>query len=193
MNRPRALPRFLLTTDAARCPDPLPLLASLPRDSGVIYRHYEHPERDALAHELARLCRRRGFPLLIADDLALALRLRACGVHLPQWRLGCGDASGRLLAMRRPHAGFCITTSVHSLAALARVAHLPVDGVLLSPVFATASHPQANPIGAVRLAAWTRRHGRQIAIHALGGMDGRTRRRLQHCLLAGTAATAWRE
>lgn len=192
MRRSRALPRFLLATDAQRCPDPLPLVSALPGDAGVIYRHYGHPGRDALAREVAALCRRRGLPLLIANDLSLALRVRAQGVHLPQWRLRRGEAPGRPSALRRPHEGFRVTVSVHSLACLARAARLPVDGVLLSPAFATASHPQGKPIGAMRFASWSRRYGRQVAIYALGGMDGPARRRLQHCLLAGTAATRWR-
>ena len=186
------LPRFLLATDAVRCPDPLPLISALPRDSGVIYRHYGHPRREALAHEVAAFCRRRGRLLLVADDIALALRVRAQGVHLPQWRLGRGDALGRLTALRRPHEGFRLTVSVHSPASLARAARLPVDGVLLAPAFATASHPERQALGPVRIAAWSRRHGREVAIYALGGMDGQARRRLQHCLLAGTAATRWR-
>ena len=192
MSRPRALPSFLLATDAARCPDPLPLIACLPPDAGVVYRHYRHPGRDVLAREVAALCRRRRLPLLVAGDLALALRVRAQGLHLPQWRLGQGDALGNLSALRRPYKGFCITLSAHSLASLARASRLPVDAVLLSPAFATASHPGRNPLGAVLVAAWSRRYGRQAAIYALGGMDAPARRRLQHCLLAGTAATRWR-
>ena len=192
MSRPRALPSFLLATDAARCPDPLALISALPPDAGVIYRHYGHPGRDALAGEVAALCRRRRLPLLVADDLALALRVRAQGLHLPQWRLGQGDALGNLSALRRPYKGFCVTVSAHSLASLARAAQLPVDAVLLSPAFATASHPERAPIGAARMAAWSRRCGRQVAIYALGGMDAPARRRLQNCLLAGTAAVCWR-
>ena len=48
--------------------------------------------------------------------------------------------------------------------------------VFLSPAFATPSHPAARPLGVWRWAAMARRAGAPVL--ALGGVDGRSARRL---------------
>lgn len=186
------LPRFFLVTESARFPDPLPLVEALPRDTGVVFRHYKHPDREGLAQEVALLCRKKRLPLLIGNDIGLALRLGARGIHLPQWQLGYGDALGRLKALHRPYWGFWITTSAHSVVALARLARMSVDGVFLSPVFATASHPEVPSLGVMRVASWSQKFGKCVSIYGLGGIDSVGRRRLTRCYLKGTAGTHWR-
>ena len=74
------LPPILLLTDGVRLPDPLPAAATLPRGAGVILRHYDDPDRPALARELASLCRHRGLRLLIAGDGPLAAQAEAAGI-----------------------------------------------------------------------------------------------------------------
>ena len=59
------LPPLIMMTDSNRVPDPLPAIAALPRDSAVILRHYDVPDRVSLARALAALCRRRHVRLLI--------------------------------------------------------------------------------------------------------------------------------
>jgi thiamine-phosphate pyrophosphorylase len=58
--------------------------------------------------------------------------------------------------------------------------------VFLAPVFATASHPQAAPLGPVRWGLLAR--GAGVAVAALGGIDGATVRRLPARLCAGVGA-----
>jgi thiamine-phosphate pyrophosphorylase len=88
--------------------------------------------------------------------------------------------------VRRPE--WFITCAAHSLQACLRARTSGVDAVLLSPVFATASHPTRPPLGSLR----TRLISRTVAvpIYALGGIDFRTARRLQGAPLAGLAAIA---
>ncbi|MCY4038346.1 MAG: thiamine phosphate synthase [Hyphomicrobiales bacterium] len=185
LNNKRKLPDFLLVTDETRFPNPLPILETLPRSSGVVFRHYRHPQREELAESVAALCRRRRLILLVANDVPLALRVRAQGVHLPQWRW---EGS----SVRRPFDEFRITGSVHSPGALARASRSGMDAVMLSPVFATDSHPRAEALGAARASAWARLWGRGIPVYALGGVDDTGRRRLRGGCGAGTAATRWR-
>jgi thiamine monophosphate synthase len=63
---------------------------------------------------------------------------------------------------------------------------LGADAVLLAPVFATLSHPQAVPIGPVRFACWAETSG--VAVYALGGIDARAARRLIRTRVRGFAA-----
>ncbi|HLT77291.1 MAG TPA: thiamine phosphate synthase [Ferrovibrio sp.] len=181
------LPHRWLVTDAARLPDPLPAAARLSRGEGVLFRHYEWPraEREALAQELAALCRRRGLRLLVAGDPGLALRCGADGLHLPEAMLV--RAAG--IAARHPR--WLVTAAAHGEAAIVRAARGGVDAVLISPVFPTGSHPGAVGLGVLRfaqLAAAARRRG--LGVYALGGITRQTAQRLVRIPKNGTAAIA---
>ncbi|MCY4034255.1 MAG: thiamine phosphate synthase [Hyphomicrobiales bacterium] len=184
LNGKRDLPDFLLVTDETRFPNPLPIIETLPRGAGVVFRHYRHPQREDLAGIVAALCRRRRLILLVADSVPLALQVRAQGVHFPQWRWEGAS-------FRRPFNKFRITGAAHSPGALAQASRRGMDAVMLSPVFATDSHPQAEALGAMKASAWARRWGRGIPVYALGGVDSGGRRRLRGGGWAGTAATRW--
>ena len=105
------LPALWLVTDTLRLPDPLAAAARLPRGTGVLFRHYDHPARSALAGRLALLCRRRGLVLLVAGDARLAKRVRAAGLHLPEARMaGAAEQAAR--------GDGLITAAAHSRAAM---------------------------------------------------------------------------
>lgn len=174
----RGLPGLLLMTDARRLPDPLVAVAHLPRGSGVILRHYGDPAREALACKLARLCARRGLVLLVAGDGALAARIGARGLHLPEAR------AREIRRFRRARPTWLITVAAHSWPALRAAAG--ADAALLSPVFATRSHPGARPLGVLRFAALARRS--PVPAYALGGIGAANLRRLKGSCLAGAAA-----
>ena len=60
---------------------------------------------------------------------------------------------------------------------------------MISPVFATASHPGAAGLGQLRFAALATAAARRgLQVHALGGMSEDGMRRLQGLPLAGFAA-----
>ena len=61
--------------------------------------------------------------------------------------------------------------------------------MLVSPVFATASHPGAAPLGVLRVSALATHARRQgLAVYALGGITPASFARLRHLPLAGYAA-----
>lgn len=179
-----AMPGRWLVTDARRLPDPLPAIRRLGRGDGVLFRHYElpHAERLALLRQVALLCRRRGLMLMVAGDARLARVVAADGLHLPQ--AGIDGARGARRGGLR-----LVTAAAHDAGAVARAARYGVDAVLISPVFATASHPGAAPLGVLRFAALAtgaRRRGLQV--YALGGMTPALSRRLWHIPMIGYAA-----
>jgi thiamine-phosphate pyrophosphorylase len=171
-----ALPPLVLMTDDERLPDPLAAAKALPRGSMVVLRARDPARRAALAKSLARVARLRGLILLIAGDAMLA---RATdGMHLPETR------AAEAARWRARYPSILITASAHSLSALMRARH--ADAIFLSPIFATASHPNAKPLTTIR-ARMIAAHAR-VPVYALGGIDARNAQRLTGSPFAGIAA-----
>jgi thiamine-phosphate pyrophosphorylase len=165
-----ALPRLLLVSDPLRLPDPLRAAARLPRGAGVLARGLS----PAVLAALARLCRRRGLVLLVGGAGRTALAVRA-GLHLPD-RAPAAGMLPFLAAWRRRRGRLLLTAAVHGRRGAARARRLGVDAALVSPAFATASHPGAPSLGPLRWAALAARCGRPAL--ALGGVEGATAGRL---------------
>ncbi len=162
LRRRGALPRLWLFTDPVRLPDPRAAIARLPRGrAGVVLRH-----DGGLARRVARLCRERRLVLVVAGNARLAAALHA-GTHL---------RGGRWPSVLRPPG--TVTSSAHSVTELRRARRAGAVLAFVSPAFATASHPGAAGLGPLRWAAIAR-HARGAA--ALGGVDGRSVRRLPAC------------
>ncbi len=152
----------------------------LPAGAGVVFRGFGRPEAEAVAARLAAVARRRGLTLLVGADAALAVRVGAHGVHLPERMLDTAPT------LRRRRPDWRLTGAAHSAACLRRADGLGLDALLLSPAFASASPSAAGAPswGPARLAALAR--GGQTPVFALGGVTETTARRLYG--VAGVAA-----
>lgn len=145
-------------TDDERLPDPVRAARALPKGSLVIVRSRDAKRRHALGEALRS--QTHGLILLAADDPVLADSLH--GLHLPEARARTA-AHWRAL---RPD--WVITVAAHA----ARGLHAPhADAALLSPVFATKSHPGAKFLTPVR-ARFMARHA-LLPVLALGGVTAR--------------------
>jgi thiamine-phosphate pyrophosphorylase len=164
------VPALWLLSDPARLPDPRLAAMRLPRGAAVLARGMA----PALLAALARLCRRRGLRLLVGGDGRLALACRA-GLHVPD-RAAARGVLPFLRARRRGAPWAMISVAVHGRAGVARARRLRADAGLLSPAFATASHPGAPALGPLRWAALAMRLGRPAV--ALGGISAATAPRL---------------
>ncbi|WP_363083062.1 thiamine phosphate synthase [Phenylobacterium sp. SCN 70-31] len=143
----------------------------------MVFRHFGAPDAEAGARRLLAIARRRGLLLLIGQDAALAARIGAHGVHLPQ-RL-----AHRAGPLRRARPGWLITAAAHDpAAARAPGAH----AVVVSPALPSRSPSAGRPLGPVRLAALARAAGRPV--YGLGGIGDATARRLRASGLVGLAA-----
>ena len=172
---------LVAVTDEIRGGDPLVLARRLPRGSTVIFRHYGAPDRSVLAMKLAVICRVNRLTLLVAGDPALAIKARA-GLHLPD---GLARAPSPLIRGWK-RRGAPLTAAAHDRAGVIRAARLGCDAVLLSPVFATLSHPGAKPLG---LLAFRRlAHGAKLGVIALGGIDRTSVLALRNTAAVGVAA-----
>ena len=143
----------------------------------IIVRDYDHPEREAFARNIVQHCKG---PVLIAGDIGLACKLKAAGLHVPQWQLN-----------RLPHRlfrpkGWLITAACHNLKALKKAERHPlVQAALLSPLFATQSHPEKQPLGLVRFGLLARQC--TIPLIALGGLTQTQLPQIKHWGASGIA------
>jgi thiamine-phosphate pyrophosphorylase len=153
--------RLYLFSDPVRLPDPRAAAARLPAGAAVVARGLA----PAVLNDLAALARRRRLVLLVAGDGRLALR-HGAGLHVPDRHAVAGLAA--FLCGRRGR-GLPLTVAAHGRAGLARGRRLRADAVVLSPVFATASHPGAPTLGPARWAALAARGGDRPIV-ALGGV-----------------------
>ena len=173
-------------TDDRRGVDWPEAVRALPPGCAVVVRHRDGGRREALARRLRPLCAARRVKLLIADDDALALRVRADGVHLPQRR------ASKVAALKALHPHWLVTAAAHDECSAAAAARMGADAILIAPVFATASHPGGGTLGVVRLAAIAGKA--RPAGYALGGIDAGTVRRLTATQLSGIALiSGWTE
>ena len=166
MPQSQSLPHLWLLSDARNDGLLEAALRRLPRGSGFVYRHYHLPPRERIARwwTLRELCLARGHLLILADS-ALTAR---------EW--GAAGSYGAPLALYPQRSGLVQIATAHSMREIAQANRKRADAVMLSPAFATRSHPGAPHLGPVRwrlLAAHA-----QMPVIALGGMSADTARRL---------------
>lgn len=159
------LPPIWLVTDARTAPSLYASLRALPRGAGVIFRHYHlaPAERRTAFARVLRLCRTRGLVAVLSGSARMAQAWGADGCYGPPEALASGPATLRLI-------------TAHSLRELGRAAAARADAVLVSPVFATRSHPGGPTLGPMRFLLLAARA--PVPVIALGGMRPRTARRL---------------
>jgi len=177
--RPRhpELPRLWMMTDERQGEGLWAALRRLPAGTGIVFRHRatSGAERARLFARARRIARARRLVLLLAGEDREACRWRAHGAH-----------------HHRPHAPRYGTAPAHDLREIRRAERSGAAAIMLSPLHATRSHPQAKPLGRMRFAALVRASRRPVI--ALGGVDRLRGRAAMRCGAYGWAAIdAWSE
>jgi thiamine-phosphate pyrophosphorylase len=176
----KPLPPLLFFSDPIRTPSPERIVARLPRGAGVVYRAFGAEDAVACGKMIAQVARRRGVLFLVGGDGALAARLGADGVHLPQRLAG---RAGLVRALRRR---FLVTAAAHDLPAALRARRAGVDAIVVSPVFPSRSPSAGRAMGVRAFTALIRAAG--LPAYALGGVSAGNTRRLQGSGAVGLAA-----
>ena len=155
--RQTAWPRTWLMTDERLGARLWEAIDRLPKNSGVVFRHYKlaPAERVSLAAQVASTCRTRGFAMAVASDADLARAVGADLIHNPP----------------ALPTGLPFSRAVHSLAEAAAAAQDGAALVFISPIFATRSHPGGQSLG--REAAGRIAKAAGVPAIALGGMNPR--------------------
>jgi thiamine-phosphate pyrophosphorylase len=166
MAHDQTLPRLWLISDQRNDAALEDALRRLPQGSGFIYRHYHLGPQERIARfmALAPIARAREIAVILADSALTAEEWGADGIY----------GAPRALYPRRD--GLLRLASAHSLKEIGEANRIGADGVLLSPVFPTRSHPDARPLGPTRFRLLARRAS--MPVIALGGMDQRGADRL---------------
>ena len=176
------LPRLLLVTDENRLIDPSGHIRALPVGSGVVFRHYNHPNRGRLANTISAICKEKGLCLIISEDASLALEVNASGLHLPEHKIL--SPSNGVMSWIKYKRGIT-TCSCHSKKVLHLARDLGVSGALVSPVFPTPSHPVSAGLGLNALAGLCR--SSPIPVFALGGVNKKSANSIINCGVYGLA------
>ena len=162
-------PSLIGMTAPARLPDPEKALAALPPGNILIWRAYGARLRREDVQRIAHAAESRNCLLLLAGHPRLATH--AHGIHLAERMLTDPLTDGYLMDLRAQRPDFIVTVATHSEVAMERAARACVDAVLLSPVFATESHPGRPHLGIVRTASLARKASSLgMACYALGGI-----------------------
>ena len=164
------LPSVWLMTDERMGAALLPSIAALPRGSGLVFRHYQSPDRKDMYNRVKRLAKARRLVLILAGPERLARSWQADGSH--------SRSSLKPTRIR--------TAPVHSIPERIAAERAGADLLFVSPVFATQSHAGARPLGRVRFARLI--SGAKCPVIALGGLSKRRFRSLQALGLYGWAA-----
>jgi thiamine-phosphate pyrophosphorylase len=166
VNRGQYLPALWLLSDERNDTSLDAVLGRLPRGSGFIYRHYHLPDAERVTRYFAleRIARARQHVVILADSAMTALEWRADGYY------------GAPLALTPKRAGLLALATVHDLSEIAQANRVGADAALLSPVYATRSHPDAPALGPLRFRLMAR--FAQMPVIALGGLDQRGADRL---------------
>lgn len=153
-----SLPEIWLISDARNDADLEETLVRLPRGSGFIYRHYHlgDPDRWERFRALRHIAKARDHTVILADSALTAREWGADGIYGP----------ARSLYPRRD--GLLHLATAHNLEEIGLANRLGADGVLLSPVFPTNSHPGSGTLGPCRFRLLARHSC--VPVIALGGM-----------------------
>jgi thiamine-phosphate pyrophosphorylase len=152
MRHRQPLPKIWLMTDP-RLGDVIPVIAQLPRRSGIVFRHYGVANRRLLFRSVRSAARKGNHVLILADTPQRARTWGADGAHNRSTLRSCG--------LR--------TMAVHNAREAMLAKRMRADLVFVSPVFATRSHPGSRTLGRTKLGLVAR--GQKTI--ALGGMTAK--------------------
>jgi thiamine-phosphate pyrophosphorylase len=182
------LPRTWLFSNERTKVGTVELAALLPPGSGIVLRHdrLAPGARWRLMRRLMRMARLRRLTVLLAGSPAIARRWGADGVHLRQ-------GAARHAAQTR-RLGLLLTMPVHDRREARTARRASADGVFISPLHPTRSHPGAPTLGHAAWLRLARLAGAQPI--ALGGMTkarARSLNRLNGIKPGWAAIDAWEE
>ncbi|WP_428027354.1 thiamine phosphate synthase [Altererythrobacter sp.] len=152
------LPKLWLLSDARNDAKLEWALATLPKGNAFIFRHYhlEGDARRARFDDLKAIASAAGHLMILSGDADTAVEWGAQGIYGPPGKLG-----------KRP--GLLRFATAHDAREIELVNRAKADGVFLSPVFPTRSHPGGACLGASNFREIAARA--EMPVIALGGMN----------------------
>jgi len=180
------LPMLLAMTDTQRCPDPSSVLHLFPAQAGVVFRNGDDLHRLRRGQKLKTRCDAHGILFICAGNARDALKLCADGLHVRDQN---GTRAQNIRQWKRRNPNGIVFAAAHNPRSLRACEALDVDGVLLSPIFPTKTHPKAKHIGITRFRQWVRKT--RVPVYALGGITPSTAPLLITTQCIGIAGIDW--
>ena len=120
-------------------------------------------DKEQLARELQQICKEYSVPFIVNDDVELAERIGADGVHVGQDDMDLAEVRKRL-----PEA--IVGTSINSVEELEHTDLEYVDYIGVGPMYATKSKTDAKAVRGPDLILALRAHNDSIPMVAIGGI-----------------------
>ncbi|MFJ7665629.1 thiamine phosphate synthase [Lysinibacillus sp. NPDC097195] len=121
--------------------------------------HYEN-----FARQCQSLCKQYAVPFIVNDDIELALKLDADGIHIGQEDLPVS-------LVRQKIGQKILGVSVHCADELQVALQYGADYVGIGPIYATTSKNDAQPPSGTEFLSYARKLSPQLPIVAIGGID----------------------
>ena len=165
------------------------IIKNLPKNSAIIIREYDLPKQDRkeFAKKIFALAKSRSdLKILIGKDIALALELKANGIHF-------SDFDKLPLQFFKKNSfpkNFIFSFACHSESSIRKAKKLKPNLIFVSPVFPTTSHADAKILGLRNLAKISVQNKKQnyFPLFALGGINHKNLRILKKLPLQGFGA-----
>lgn len=116
------------------------------------------------ARHCQKLCQQYHVPFIINDDVELAIKLGADGIHI-------GQEDFPVCKIREKIGQMILGVSVHSEAELQTAKQYGLDYVGIGPIFATTSKSDANPPSGTTFLQSVRSKSPELPIVAIGGIN----------------------
>lgn len=116
------------------------------------------------ARKCQKLCQQYHVPFIVNDDVELAIKLRADGVHI-------GQEDFPVSMVRNKIGNMILGVSVHSQAELQTALQYGADYVGIGPIFSTISKSDANPPSGTIFLQQARMQYPDLPIVAIGGIN----------------------
>ena len=163
---------FIMGTANAKIKQPLAILEEA-LQAGITMFQFREKGIDALTNEdyehFARQCQKRchhyNVPFIVNDDIELALKLKADGIHIGQ------DDFPISLVREKIGAEIILGVSVHTADELHIAIENGADYVGIGPIFATTSKIDAKAPSGTEFLQQARRHYPELPIVAIGGIN----------------------
>ena len=162
---------FIMGSENAKQREPLVILEEALR-AGITMFQFREKGPHALtgqayenfARDCQKLCQQYHVSFIVNDDVDLALKLQADGIHV-------GQDDTPISIVREKVGDILLGISVHSDAELQVALQYGADYVGIGPIFATRSKHDANAPGGTAFLQQVRLHHPELPIVAIGGID----------------------
>lgn len=125
---------------------------------------YTGAEKEALAISMQQLCQAHNIPFIVNDDLALADKLNADGVHV-------GQDDEPITVVRKQFQNKIVGLSVHNIAEAKQAVKQSVDYIGFGPIYSTATKEDAKEAVGTDAVRKMRAEGIDLPLVAIGGIN----------------------